>query len=346
VARELEDALRSGIATLLLLPGNETVFGGRGVVVKPVGLSVEDMVRIGEKGLKMSVAPRSGRTRMEQMARLRSALDGARRKIQELEEENGQRRGRRRKASREALPWEKPGEGPEPGVDPRQRILVELLEGEIRAFVWCETAGDVAAAYRLADAYGYEMVPVLGPGTWRAASLLAERQATPVLDPELVVWERTPEGEVEAHALPAELLAAGVPFALTTEPTALAAQYPLYQAAVAVRWGVPREEALAAVTRIPAELAGMGDTLGTLEPGREATMLLLSGDPLASATWVERVWIAGEEVYNRAGDAKLERLLGDDEEEAEEEEDDDDDEDEDDHEHDEDDDDEEEGNAR
>jgi len=311
----LEGALRSGIATLLVVPGNATVFGGRGLVVKPVGIAVEEMSRIGERGLKISLAPRPGRTRMEQMSRLRSGLEEARRALEEEAEEEKKQgkksRERRRPRDPAALPWEgSSGEAPEPGTDPRKRGLADLLEGRLFALAWCETAGDVAAAYRLADEFGFDLVPVLGPGTWRAAPLLAERGATAILGPELVSWEKTPEGREEAHALPLEMYLEGVPFALTTAPEDFAAQYITHQAAVSVRHGVPREVALAAITKVPAGIVGLGDRLGTLEPGKEATMVLMTGDPISSHAWVEKVWIAGEQVYDRSSDVLLKRLLG------------------------------------
>jgi len=98
--------------------------------------------------------------------------------------------------------------------------------------------------------------------------------------------------------LPAELTAAGARVAF--EPAADDVEgHEAVLAAVSLlhRAGLPRDAALAGLTRHPAELLGLADDLGTLEAGRRADLVFLDGDPLAPGTAVERVWIAGREVW-------------------------------------------------
>ena len=68
------------------------------------------------------------------------------------------------------------------------------------------------------------------------------------------------------------------------------------QAALAVRHGLPREEALRAVTSRAAALAGAGDRVGTLAPGRDADLVLFDGDPLEPSSRVLLVAVDGEVV--------------------------------------------------
>ena len=76
-----------------------------------------------------------------------------------------------------------------------------------------------------------------------------------------------------------------------------------------MRQGVPREEALRAITLHAARFLGIADRVGSLEKGKDANLLLLTGDPLSSATWVDRVILEGEVVYERKDDRKLKRLV-------------------------------------
>jgi len=82
-----------------------------------------------------------------------------------------------------------------------------------------------------------------------------------------------------------------------------------------VREGIKRSRALKAVTLWPAEMLGLEDRLGSLEPGKDANILVLSGDPLDIETWVENVFVQGVEVYDRDDDIRLKRLLSSPEEE-------------------------------
>ena len=80
------------------------------------------------------------------------------------------------------------------------------------------------------------------------------------------------------------------------------------QAATAVKYGIPRAEALKAITLWPAEILGLGARLGSLEKGKDANLVLLTGDPLDTASWVDRVFIEGQTVYERAKDERLKRV--------------------------------------
>src|SRR5439155_19539724 len=69
-----------------------------------------------------------------------------------------------------------------------------------------------------------------------------------------------------------------------------------YQAAPAAAFGLPPDEALKAVTLYPAQILGVADRLGSLEPGKDATLIVTDGDPLEEGTHVEAAWIQGRRV--------------------------------------------------
>jgi ribosomal protein L12E/L44/L45/RPP1/RPP2 len=114
-------------------------------------------------------------------------------------------------------------------------------------------------------------------------------------------------GEEIETFVPKVLAEKGVRFALSSEDPNTRA--PAYQAALAMAHGLERGAALDAVTRIPAEILGLGNEVGSLEKGKLGNVLLYSGDPLSVTAWVEQVVLEGKVVYERAKDVRNKHLL-------------------------------------
>jgi len=299
----IEDQLREGVTTLLVIPGNDTQIGGQGILVKPRGRTVEEMLLRRAAALKISLDPVKGTTRAGQIAAIRKALDDAR---------ESRAKGLRRAAEGASTP----GDAPDPD-DPRTRALLELLEGRLPAVIYAPLAADLRNAFALADERKFAARFVLGPDAWRAAAALRERQdaAGPdavlfALDPDLEALDRDEDADTEdLREVAGTLHRAGVRFALTSDESPWPSRYPWHQAAVAVRQGVPRDEALRCITLHAARFLGIADRAGSLETGKDADLLVLTGDPLSAATWVDRVMIEGEFVYDRGNDRRLKRLV-------------------------------------
>lgn len=293
------DSLRNGVTSIHLLPGNDTLIGGQGMIVKPHGASVEDMTVQRNVGLKISLRPTRGRSRMAHISELRRTFEDMKRELEEKEKELEEKA----KDGEEA-----PGTARDQ-LDIRRRALADLLDGALPAYVYCDNASDVLRAITLSKEHGYKMIPVLGQDGYKAAKLLAEAKLPAIVDPALVTWERDEEtGQEMPHSTPTALKEAGVKFALQSTSSTLGDGYLWYQAARAVRSGLPREDALRAITLSAAEILGIADRVGSLEKGKEANLLVLSGDPLDIRTWVETVMIEGEVVYERSKDPTLSEL--------------------------------------
>ena len=84
---------------------------------------------------------------------------------------------------------------------------------------------------------------------------------------------------------------------------------PWYDAARLVRNGIDREQAIKAVTINAAKAIGLEHLIGSIEKGKMANLLVLSGDPLDSMTWVESVFVQGHHVYDRSKDKRLRELM-------------------------------------
>ncbi len=198
--------------------------------------------------------------------------------------------------------------------DDKHRNLVRLTRGELGAFIYCKRAGDVAHAISIAKDNGFfdRSVFVLGPDCYKAVEELKAAGRPVVLDSNLLYRERDPiTGEIEETFVPKVLADAGVTFALQPSPdSSLAERYLNYQAARCVRNGVTRPTALEAITINPAKALGVDHLVGSLEAGKVANVLVLSGDPLSFDTWVDAVYINGIRAYSRDSDVRLKQLLG------------------------------------
>lgn len=292
----MEDSLRDGVTTMLVLPGDDTLLGGTGVVVKPVGKSVQEILVRDYSGLKLSLQPRADSSRMAHLARLRKYFA-------DLADYTAQYNQRKADAAEAKEPFTEE-------LDPRRQPVLDLLAGKLQAFCYCPTASDVVKAFALSKELKFAITPILGPDCWRAAEFLGKQGVPVLLDADLVAWDTNEETETEEMIfVPRVMAEAGVKFALQRSPTQIEGRYFWMQAARCVAGGLSRAEALKAVTLYPAQMIGLGDRLGSIEAGKEANLLLLTGDPLEAQTWVDQVLIGGQVVYKRSEDPRLKRLL-------------------------------------
>ena len=101
-------------------------------------------------------------------------------------------------------------------------------------------------------------------------------------------------------ATPGNLTRAGVKVALTTDHFVIAIQYLHLALVMAVREGLDRKIALRTVTTNPAEILGAADRIGSLAPGKDADVVVWSGDPLDIYQRAEQVYIDGRNVKRNA----------------------------------------------
>jgi imidazolonepropionase-like amidohydrolase len=172
---------------------------------------------------------------------------------------------------------------------------------------------DVGLAVQIAkeNAFFDRTVLVLGGECHKAVAELKQVARPVVLPGELVYRETNPlTGEVRETFVPKKIFDAGLLFALVPGPDDSYAERMLtYQAAQCVRYGVPRDEALRAITLNPARILRLDKRLGSIEPGKDADLVIFSGDPLDFSSVVEQVFIDGILAYERAKDVRLQRLL-------------------------------------
>jgi imidazolonepropionase-like amidohydrolase len=335
-----EECRRNGVTAVAVVPGNATMFGGQAAIVKTHGSIVDDMIVKRAAAIKISLRPMQDRNRMGHIAQIRKWLDDAKDAVaadnkadtkasssaEEKPSDKSEpsatdtqppRRGNRQGGNR----GQRPGEAPDSALV--TEALAKLLRGDLLAFIYCEQAMDVPQAIKLVNDYKLKGVLVLNEDCHKAISQIAAAKLPVVLDPNLVYWETDPRtGEDKQIVLPKIYREAGVPvnfqvtgfaagnlFRAPNLPPTTGTNYLWYQAATAAKYGMPADEALQSITLRPAQTIGVGSQLGSIEPGKDADLVILTGDPLKLDTWVDKTIIGGRVVYERDQDRKLKALL-------------------------------------
>ena len=297
-----EEALRNGVGTIHVIPGNRTLLGGTGMVVKPFGKTVEEMAVRAHTGLKMSLMA-SGGSRMAQIHKMRRALEDVKNYIAEHERKKAE--FEKEKAAGATKKKEFDGK-----IDPKKKPVVDLLQGKARAFFYVPSTAELFEALRLIEKYKLDVVVVMGSRCHRAAQRLAKSKVPVILDPTMEYEEMDRETEETTEHCPAAIFSkAGKEYSLSIGFGGME-RYPWWQAATAIRNGVSRDTALAALTTVPAKALGLDKEVGTIEAGKVANLQILSGDPLKATTWVETVILDGQVAYERKKDKRLQHLFG------------------------------------
>lgn len=267
-----------GITTAVVLPGSSDLIGGLGLVIKTragplarlrasdrpilkMALGINPKSAFGTKG-------RSPKTRMATASMIRAEFERA-------------RRYRQQRARGDAEP------------DVALNVLTRVLDREIPVHIHAARADEIMLAARLIDDYG--LLGSIGhayEGQLVAADL-GSRKIPVVVGPVL-------SGQQGGNALSAPVDVTGTLARAGVEVSIMTDSYIadlLLQAMYAVHLGLDEETALRAITINPARVAGLAERVGSLEPGKDADLLILDGSPFALGSRVVRVLIEGETVY-------------------------------------------------
>ena len=173
--------------------------------------------------------------------------------------------------------------------------MVPVAEGRQPLFVQANNEQQIRDAVAFADRAGVKLVITGGLEAPVVAPLLKEKSIPVILGSVLTLPSREDFHHAATYRAAGELAAAGVKFAFATGSYQNPRLLP-YKAAISVAWGLPRDRALRAITVDAAEILGVADRIGSLEPGKVANLVIWNGDPLELRTPVPRVFIAGREV--------------------------------------------------
>jgi imidazolonepropionase-like amidohydrolase len=177
--------------------------------------------------------------------------------------------------------------------DMKLDALVRVTRGELPVLVFADKARDVRNAVDFCEKQNLKMILASGAEAYKVKDLLRSKSIPVILGPTLTLPREEDDPYDRLLTQPAELLAAGVKFAFGSFDNSFSRRLG-QQAASAVAYGLPYDEALKAVTVYPAEIFGLADQVGTLESGKIANIIVTNGDPLELTTEVRYLFIKGQ----------------------------------------------------
>src|SRR5215470_17264658 len=288
------DAISGGVLAVNVNPGSGNPIGGQTVALKCWGRTVDQMTLRQPSGMKSALGENPKRvygeqkktpsTRLGTAAVIRGALVDAANYLRRIDAEAAKPEAERKPVDR----------------DLKLEALGKVLRREIPWRQHCHRADDIATALRIADEFGYDLVIDHGTEAHLLADILAARDIPVVIGPLLTSRSKV-ELRNRSLANPGLLAKAGVTIAITTDHPVVPVNFLVHQASLAVKDGLDRETALRALTINPARIAGVDDRLGSIEPGKDADLVIWSGDPLDVLSRAERAFIGGDEVYSYSG---------------------------------------------
>jgi imidazolonepropionase-like amidohydrolase len=186
-----------------------------------------------------------------------------------------------------------------PARDLALETLAEVLTGDRVIHHHTHRHDDILTVLRLQREFGFRVVLHHVTEGWKVADAIAAAQV-----PCSIINVDSPGGKLEARHLDWKtggvLERAGVLTAIHTDDFITDSRLFLRSAALSVRGGMSREGALRAVTRNGAMMLDLEDRIGSLEPGKDADFVILSGDPFSVYTQVLETWVEGRLVFDRA----------------------------------------------
>jgi imidazolonepropionase-like amidohydrolase len=267
-SEHVKKSLSSGVTTVLLAPGYENPIAGQAAIVKLYGARMDDWMLKRDAGVKFSLEnealkyDRRPTSRPGLIALVREELDRAR-----------------------AYQGKK--------FDPRCTILKRSIEGELPVYISCLTVDEIVAAMAIVDDYKLNAAFVIAQQGDEVADMMAERNIPVIYVPPLLFSKEKDLKRV------GKIANAGIKIAFMSAAPLTDLSDLRTSAIVATKYGLNPEIALKSLTINAAEILGIHERVGSIEKGKDADLVILSGDPLELTSGIEMVIINGEIVYSR-----------------------------------------------
>lgn len=284
-------ALAGGITTINVMPGSGHLMSGQTLYIKMrEGKVIEDLLITNEKGVYGGMKMANGTNPMRTSP---GAFPGTRAKsaamARELFTKAQEYKNKIDKAGNDASKM--------PERDLRMEPLLEILTGKRVVHFHTHKANDILTAIRLGQEFGFK--PVLHHVS--EGSAVADEIAAAGLKASIITID-VPGGKMEAMGLSlttgADLEKAGVDVGFHTDDGITDSRLFIRSAALMVREGMSRNKAIEALTLSGARMLDMSSQVGSLEKGKDADFIVLSGDPFSIYTKVEQTWVEGKKRYD------------------------------------------------
>lgn len=284
-------ALAGGITTINVMPGSGHLMSGQTIYIKMrEGKIIEDLLITNEKGVYGGMKMANGTNPMRSTA---GVFPGTRAKsaamVRELFVKAKEYKDKIDKAGNDASKM--------PERDLRMEPLVEVLDGKRIVHFHTHKTNDILTIVRLSKEFGFKPVLHHVSEGW----MVADEIAASGLSASIISID-APGGKLEAMNLSlttgAALEKAGVPVAFHTDDGITDSRLFIRSAALMVRNGMSREKAIEGLTLAGAKMLDLGTRVGSLEKGKDADFIILSGDPFSIYTKVEQTWVEGNKRWD------------------------------------------------
>jgi imidazolonepropionase-like amidohydrolase len=272
----------SGVTTTLTAPDGD-LFCGTAALINLHGYTPDQMFA-GFEGLVLNY-PRTGR---------RGGFD--RRTDEEIKKANDKAIARLNEIWEKAVQYHQLDSATKgaSGYYPEMQALIPVVRGEMTLLIEVNAAKDIKAALKWVKEKNIKKVVLTGVAEgWRVADEIAKANIPVLAGPVLALPSRDYDRYDKAYQNPGLLRKAGVKVAIRTVDGNLNFRNLPYHAGFAAAYGMGREEALKAITIVPAEIFGLSDKLGSIEQGKIANLFVCTGDPFETKTQVTHVFIGG-----------------------------------------------------
>ncbi|KAB3532419.1 amidohydrolase [Alkaliphilus pronyensis] len=287
--KTFEEAYQGGITSVATGPGSANVIGGQFAAIKTFGKRIDDMIIAEPIAMKIAFGENPKRvyndkkqapmTRMATAAILRETIIKAINYRNKIEEANGDK-------------------SKYPTYDFKLEAMLPVLEGKVHLKAHAHRADDIFTAIRIAKEFGLKMTLEHCTEGHLIADYLSEEGYAAIVGPSMGHRSKF-ELRNLTFETPAVLSKAGVKIAIMTDSPVIPLQHLPMCAALAMKSGLPEEEALKAITIYAAEILGLSDRIGSLEVGKDADIVIWDKHPLDLQASVCYTIIDGNIVYKR-----------------------------------------------
>lgn len=284
------DAYRGGVTTVQIMPGSANVIGGEMSILKTYGRVVDEMLVKELSGLKIAFGENPKRvygdqkkmpsTRMGTAAVLRENLTKAKNYLLKLE---------KGLIDADKLPEK----------DLKMETLIKVLKKEIPLRAHAHRADDIITAIRIAEEFDVDLTLEHCTEGHKIADIIFNKGYRVTVGPTISSRSKIELGDMGWHTL-IELEKANVPFSIITDHPVIPIEYIVLSAAIAIREGLSEKTAWDAITINPAKHLGIEDRVGSLEVGKDADIVVWSGNPFDYLTKIEMTIIDGKIVYDKS----------------------------------------------
>jgi imidazolonepropionase-like amidohydrolase len=278
----------NGITTALVAPSGGMI-AGTAAAMNLFGTYPNEMLVLGDAGVVMNVPS-------QRRAPRREGLLPADPRANRAEEQLTKLKAYLREAKRYSDARARAGANfPQSLIDSSLEALLPVIRGQRPVICPADHFRDIRTAVELGEEFGLKVLIAGGADAWKIADYLQQKKVGVLFSAVLELPGNAEDPYDALFAAPEALRKAGVPFAIVSGTSADVRNLP-YRAAVSAAYGLEREDALKSITLWPAQLLGIGDKVGSLEPGKLANLIVVKGDPLDIRSEIRHVFIEGKEV--------------------------------------------------